>query len=79
MQQRTTVDLVGCKSYRPGDPEFETLARLVTPLHKIRTELIGKQTLYYEENTEYGWKRHESVNDLYTGGADKIVRASRIR
>ncbi len=64
MKQGRTVDLVGCKCYRPGDPEFESLARLVTPLHKIRTELIGKQTLYYEDKTDYGWKRHESVNDL---------------
>lgn len=68
MKIKTNVDSVGCKCYRPGDPEFEILARLVTPLHKIRSEFSGKQTLYHEEKTNYGWKRNESVNDLYTGG-----------
>jgi len=67
MKLKHKTESVGCKCYRPGDPEFETLARLVTPLHKIRTELSGKQTLYYEEKSKYGWKRNESVNDLYTG------------
>ena len=68
MKIKTNVDSVGCKCYRPGDPEFETLARLVTPLHKIRSEFSGKQTLYHEEKSNYGWKRNENVNDLYTGG-----------
>jgi hypothetical protein len=68
MKIKTNVDSVGCKCYRPGDPEFETLARLVTPLHKIRSEFSGKQTLYHEEKSHYGWKRNENVNDLYTGG-----------
>ena len=68
MKIKTSVDSVGCKCYRPGDPEFENLASLVTPLHKIRTEASGKQTLYHEEKSQYGWKRNESVNDLYTGG-----------
>ena len=60
---------VGCKCYRPGDPEFEALASLVTPLHKIRSEFSGKQTLYMEEKPEYSWRRNESVNDLYAGVA----------
>ena len=68
MKLTTNVDSVDCKCYRPGDPEFETLARLVTPLHKIRSEFSGKQTLYHEEKSNYGWKRNENVNDLYTGG-----------
>jgi hypothetical protein len=62
-----SLEEVGCKCYRPGDPEFETLASQVTPLHKIRSELCGKQTLYHEEKPVYVWKRHESVNDLYAG------------
>ncbi|HIJ88535.1 MAG TPA: hypothetical protein HPP97_12780 [Desulfuromonadales bacterium] len=67
MKLKTKVDSADCKCYRPGDPEFETLANLVTPLHKIRTELYGKQTLYHEENASYGWRRNESVNALYSG------------
>jgi hypothetical protein len=70
MKLKTTVkssESVGCKCYRPGDPEFEVLARLVTPLHKIRSEFIGTQTLYHEEKPVYGWKRNENVNDLYVG------------
>ena len=62
-----SLESVGCKCYRPGDPEFEVLASLVTPLHKIRSELSCKQTLYMEEKPNYGWKRNESVNDLYVG------------
>ena len=62
LQERESV---GCKCYRPGDPEFETLASLVTPLHKIRSEFSGKQTLSYEEKSDYGWRRNESVNDLF--------------
>lgn len=72
MMLKTKANLqesVGCKCYRPGDPEFETLASLVTPLHKIRSEFSGKQTLSYEEKTDYGWRRNESVNDLYAGVA----------
>jgi hypothetical protein len=65
MKLKTKVDSVGCKCYRPGDPGFESLASLVTPLHKIRTEASGKQTLYHEEKSNYGWKRNESFNDLY--------------
>jgi hypothetical protein len=67
MKLKTNVNSVVCKCYRPGDPEFETLASQVTPLHKIRTELCCKQTLYHEEKASYGWKRNESVNALYTG------------
>jgi hypothetical protein len=70
MKLKSKVNLlnsVGCKCYRPGDPEFETLASLVTPLHKIRSEFSGTQTLYHEEKANYGWKRNESVNDLYAG------------
>jgi hypothetical protein len=67
MKRKIKVDSVGCKCYRPGDPEFEILAGLVTPLHMIRTELSGKQTLHYEERSNYGWRRNESVNDLYAG------------
>jgi hypothetical protein len=62
-----SLNSVGCKCYRPGDPEFETVASLVTPLHKIRSEFCGSQTLYHEEKASYGWKRNESVNDLYVG------------
>jgi hypothetical protein len=62
-----SLESVGCKCYRPGDPEFETLASLVTPLHKIRSEFSGTQTLYHEEKADYGWKRNESLNDLYAG------------
>jgi hypothetical protein len=67
MKLKTKIVSVDCKSYRPGDPEFEALASLVTPLHKIRSESSAKQTLYHEENSKYGWKRNESVNDLYAG------------
>jgi hypothetical protein len=62
-----SLEVVGCICYRPGDPEFETLASQVTPLHKIRSEFSGKQTLYHEEKPVYGWKRHESINDLFAG------------
>jgi hypothetical protein len=62
-----SLESVGCVSYRPGDPEFETIASLVTPLHKIRSEFSGKQTLYQEEKPDYCWRRNESVNDLYAG------------
>jgi len=60
-----SLESIGCKCYRPGDPEFETLARQVTPLHMIRSEYSGKHTLYHEVKPRYGWKRHESVNILY--------------
>jgi hypothetical protein len=63
-----TQESVGCKCYRPGDPEFEALANLVTPLHKIRSEFSGKLTIYREEKSKYNWKRNESANDLYAGG-----------
>jgi hypothetical protein len=63
-----SLESVGCRCYRPGDPEFEAIASLVTPLHRIRSELIGKQTLYQEEKSDYSWRRNESVNDLYAGG-----------
>ena len=56
---------VGCKCYRPGDPEFEAIAIQVTPLHKIRSEFSSAQTLYHVEKPDYGWKRHETVNVLY--------------
>jgi len=65
--KENSLELVGCKRYRPGDPEFDSVACLVTPLHKIRSEFSGKQTLYHDEKITYGWKRNESVNDLYTG------------
>jgi hypothetical protein len=65
--KENSLESVNCKCYRPGDPEFEALASLVTPLYKIRSELIGKQTLYHEEMSNYGWSRNESVNDLYSG------------
>ena len=61
------LESVGCKCYHPGDPEFEAIASIVTPLHKIRSELIGKQTIYQEEKPDYHWRRNESVNDLYAG------------
>jgi hypothetical protein len=60
-----SLESVGCKCFRPGDPEFDSLACLVTPLHKIRSEFSGKQTIYHEEKPDYGWRRNESVNDLY--------------
>lgn len=59
------LESVGCKCYHPGDPEFETIACLVTPLHKIRSEFSGSQTLYHEDKPDYGWRRNESINDLY--------------
>lgn len=68
MKLKTKANLlesIGCKCYCPGDPEFEALASLVTPLHKIRSESSGKQTLYHEEKPDYGWRRNESINDLY--------------
>ena len=58
------LESVGCKCYRPGDPEFEALARQVTPLHKIRSEYFGTMTLYPEAKRVYGWKRNESINVL---------------
>jgi hypothetical protein len=61
------VNSAGCRCFRPGDPEFEVLASLVTPLHKIRSECSGTQTLYQEEKARYSWKRNESFNDLYIG------------
>ena len=63
-----SLESVGCKCYQPGDPEFEAIASQVTPLHKIRSEFCGKQTLYQEEKPDYHWRRKESVNDLYAGG-----------
>ena len=65
--RENSLESAGCKCYRPGDPEFETLASLVTPLHKIRSEYSSKQTLYYEEKLVYSWKRNENINDLYAG------------
>ena len=62
--KETSLESVSCKCYRPGDPEFEVLARQVTPLHKIRSEYSGKQTLYHELKRVYGWKRNESINIL---------------
>jgi hypothetical protein len=66
--KENSLESVGCKCYRPGDPDFEALASLVTPLHKIRSEFSGKHTLYHEEKPDYGWRRNESINDLYAGG-----------
>jgi hypothetical protein len=62
-----SFESVGCKCFRPGDPEFEALANLVTPLHKIRSEFSGKMTVFNVDKHRYGWKRNESVNDLYAG------------
>jgi hypothetical protein len=63
-----SLESFGCKCYRPGDPEFDAIARLVTPLHKIRSEFSGKRTLHpSDEKSDYGWRRNESVNDLYAG------------
>jgi hypothetical protein len=68
MKPKTKINALesaGCKCYRPGDPEFEIVASLVTPLHKIRSEFSGKLTLYHEDKHDYGWRRNESINDLY--------------
>lgn len=69
------LELVDCKCYRPGDPEFEIVASQVTPLHKIRSELSCKQTLFHEEKSYYGWRRNESVNDLYSYADSRILTA----
>ena len=62
------LESIDCKWYRPGDPEFEAIVSQVTPLHKIRSELSCQRTLYpLEERSEYGWRRNESVNDLFSG------------
>ena len=65
--KENSLESVGCKCYRPGDPEFEALASQVTPLHKIRSEFSSTQTLYHAEKPDYGWKRNERVNVLYAG------------
>lgn len=64
-----SLESVGCKCYRPGDPEFEVLARQVTPLHKIRSEFSNKHILYMdmEEKPDYIRRLNESVNDLFAG------------
>lgn len=64
--KKVPLETVGCKCYRPGDPEFEIVASQVTPLHMIRSEFSGTQTLFHEEKPDYGWKRNESVNELYS-------------
>ena len=60
----------GCKCYHPGDPEFEALASLVTPLHKIRAKLIDIYNMpfvpYEERERSYHGRRNESVDVLYT-------------
>jgi hypothetical protein len=61
------LESVGCRCYRPGDPEFEAKASLVTPLHKIRSDFSNKLTLY-QEKSSYNWRRNESVNVLYADG-----------
>jgi hypothetical protein len=61
-------ELVGCKCYRPGDPEFDTIASLITPLHKIRSEVSNHRILYpLDEKSDFRWRRNESVNDLFSG------------
>jgi hypothetical protein len=62
-----SLESVGCKCYRPGDPEFESIVSLVTPLHKIRSEFSNTFTLY-QDKSSYSWRRHESVNDLFESG-----------
>ena len=73
-----SLESVGCKCYRPGDPEFEALASLVTPLHKIRSEFSSKHTLCYEEKPDYGLRRNESVNELYTGSTFLTAYVNRL-
>ena len=63
-----SLESVNCKCYRPGDPDFEALASLVTPLYKIRAEFSRKRTLCHEEKPDFGWRRNESVNVLYADG-----------
>lgn len=73
--KNVSLESVSCKCYRPGDPEFEVVARQVTPLNKIRSELSGKHTLYHEEKSDYGWRRNESVNDLYSYAGNNFLTA----
>ncbi len=73
--QNVPLESVGCKCYRPGDPEFEVVASKVTPLHMIRSELSWKQTLFHEEKSDYGWRRNESVNDLYGYAGSNFLTA----
>ena len=75
MKQKTiakSLESVGCKCYRPGDDEFETIASQITPLHKIRTELSNKLTLY-QDKTNYSFRRNESVNELYSDDVFLVV------
>ena len=44
MKLKTKVVSADCESYRPGDPEFDALASLVTPQHKIMNEFCGERT-----------------------------------
>lgn len=62
-----SLESVGCKCYRPGDPGFEAVASLVTPLHKIRSAFRGILPLDLDDKPICSWKRNESTNDLYSG------------
>jgi len=64
---------VGCKCYRPGDPEFDTLVNLVTPLHKIRTGYSAKQTMYHDNKPANGWKQQESISILYSSSLSRFI------
>jgi hypothetical protein len=50
-KEANSPESVGCKCYRPGDPEFEVLASLVTPLHKIRSE-FSVSKLYIKKKSQ---------------------------
>ena len=68
--QVTSPEIVGCKCYRPGDPDFEFIASLVTPLNKIRSELSHTHTFIIQDRApDFHSRRNESVNDLYTGNS----------
>ena len=65
-QNEKSLESVGCKCYRPGDPGFEALASLVTPLHKISSAYSSKHTLSPYEKPAHTWKRNENFNELYS-------------
>ena len=53
------------KIFRPGDPEFEELAKSITPLHMIRNGLSHEENKFYADIdpvANENARRKETVN-----------------
>jgi len=49
------------KHFRPGDPEFQEIAKTVTPIHRVQNS-SGKSTYIDAEPGRHTLRRRESIN-----------------